>query len=82
MRTNISTSAFYDQLEAKGLLTPMEPVIQTFAAFLDGSMSGECIEVGPDGKPQKKDGAPYLDPRSKEVCDLLYHRGRPLHQPR
>ncbi|KAK0260085.1 hypothetical protein LTS09_005420 [Friedmanniomyces endolithicus] len=49
VKTNISTSAFYDELDAKKLLTPMKSVIEAFERLLDGGESGECIEAGPHG---------------------------------
>ena len=47
IRTNISTPAFYDSLEEKGLLTPMEPLLEAFESLLGTSeTSGECFEIG------------------------------------
>ena len=85
IRTNNSTPQFYDSLEQKGLLTPIEGVIEVFETLLGkNSASGECYEIGPNYKSQgviQTKGPPYLDDESAEVFDLLYHRGRPLHQP-
>jgi hypothetical protein len=86
VRTNISTQTFYDSLEEKGLLTPLESVPEIFEKLLgDNPASGECYEIGPHyktegAKPTKP--PPYLDDESAAVFDLLYARGRPLHQPK
>ncbi len=85
VRTNISTRTFYDQLEEKGLLTPLEGVTDVFEKLLgENSASGECYEVGPHFKTQgavATKGPPYLDDESATVFDLLYARGKQLHQP-
>ena len=85
IRTNISTGAFYDSLEEKGLLTPMEGVIDTFEKLLNEDTSGEIFEIGPHYKEQgavTRKAPEYLDEDSEKVFDMLYQRGRPLHQPR
>jgi NAD(P)-dependent dehydrogenase (short-subunit alcohol dehydrogenase family) len=85
IRTNISTPAFYDSLEAKGILTPIDGVPNVFEKLLgDNPTSGECYEIGPNYKSQgaiETRGPPYLDDESARVFDMLYTRGRPLHQP-
>ncbi|GAB7364442.1 hypothetical protein MBLNU230_g4983t1 [Neophaeotheca triangularis] len=80
VRTNISTGTFYDSLEAQKLLTPMKGVVDAFESLLDSDVSGECLEAGPSGGFTRRAPAEYLDDTSKEVCDKLYHRGRPLHE--
>lgn len=85
IRTNISTGTFYDTLEQKNLLTPIEGVIETFEKLLGTDTSGEIFEIGPHYKSEgaKPRKAPeYLDKESEQVFDMLYERGRPLHQPR
>ncbi|KXL41324.1 hypothetical protein M433DRAFT_139067 [Acidomyces richmondensis BFW] len=82
IRTNISTSAFYDTLEARGLLTPMKPVIDAFETFLDEKISGECLEVGPTGEVVNRAPANHLDQESTEVLQALYKRGHALHEPK
>jgi hypothetical protein len=85
IRTNISTGPFYDSLEKEGLLTPIEGVIETFEKLLAEPTSGEIFEIGPH---YNKEGAvprkapEYLDKESEKTFEMLYHRGRPLHQPR
>ncbi|KAK3112531.1 hypothetical protein LTR53_011114 [Teratosphaeriaceae sp. CCFEE 6253] len=81
VRTNISVSAFYDGLETQGLLTPMKGVIDAFEQFLDGKESGECLEAGPKGNVVRRAPAEHLDDETKRIMEMLYHRGRPLHQP-
>jgi NAD(P)-dependent dehydrogenase (short-subunit alcohol dehydrogenase family) len=85
IRTNISSQAFYDQLEEKGLLTPIEGVPDAFEKLLGASQeSGECYEIGPNYKTQgvlNTRGPPYLDDESATVFEALYQRSRPLQQP-
>lgn len=82
VRTAISSSIFYDMLEEKGLLTPMQGVLDAFESLLgESETSGEVLEVGPRGGFVKRDGAPYLDEESERVCDALYHRGHKLQEP-
>ncbi|EXJ57091.1 hypothetical protein A1O7_07435 [Cladophialophora yegresii CBS 114405] len=85
IRTNISTGAFYDTLEKENLLTPIEGVIDTFEKLLDEQTSGEIFEIGPNYKQQGavvRKAQEYLDKESQRTFEVLYHRGRPLHQPR
>ena len=86
IRTNISSQGFYDQLEEKGLLTPLEGVPETFERLLGESKdSGECYEIGPHYKTQgavATQGPPYLDDESAATFDMLYTRGHPLHEPK
>jgi NAD(P)-dependent dehydrogenase (short-subunit alcohol dehydrogenase family) len=86
IRTNISTPAFYDSLEAENLLTPLESVPDAFEKLLGSSKeSGECFETGPNYTSQgiiTTKGAPYLDEESATVFDRLYARGKPLHLPK
>ncbi|KAK5689726.1 hypothetical protein LTR97_012725 [Elasticomyces elasticus] len=82
VRTNISTDAFYSQLESQGLLTPMESVIDAFERLLDGKESGECLEVGPKGNVVLRQPAEHLDAESGKIMETLYHRGRPLQAAR
>lgn len=82
VRTNISTGAFYDSVEEQAILTPMKGVIDAFESFLDGDISGECMEVGPKGGFQQRAPAEHLDAESGKVMALLYHRGHPLHEPK
>lgn len=86
IRTNISTATFYDSLEEKGLLTPIEGVVNCFEKLLGtNDTSGEIFEIGPNWKeqgPVKKKAPEYLDKESETVIDLIYQRSRPLHLPR
>ncbi|KAK5120349.1 hypothetical protein LTR85_006288 [Meristemomyces frigidus] len=81
VRTNISTSNFYDKLESEGLLTPMEPVMDAFKQFLDSDISGECMEAGPKGDLVRRAPAEHLDRESATVMEMLYERGHALHEP-
>jgi len=86
IRTNISTPAFYDKLEAEGLLTPIEGVVDAFESLLgDNPESGECFEIGPNyAKGQgivKPKFVEFVDDESKRTFDVLEPRGRPLQLP-
>ena len=83
IRTNISAPAFYDKLDAQGLLTPIDGVIEAFEWMLGDNMtSGEIFEIPPKGGFHKREAPAYFDKQSEEVCEALYHRARPLQQPK
>lgn len=85
IRTNISTAQFYDTLEEKGLLTPIEGVVDAFERLIDSDESGECFESGPNYAKGQGMVTPkfiqYVDKESKEVFDMLEQRGKPLQRP-
>lgn len=79
VRTNISSDAFYDKLEPRGLITPVENLIKVFDSLLGANeVSGETFEVGPVGT-QSRPVPDYMDDETKELCEILLDRGRPLH---
>ncbi|KAF2852653.1 NAD(P)-binding protein [Plenodomus tracheiphilus IPT5] len=82
VRTAISSDVFYDKLEAEGLLTPMDSLMEAFWDMLNGSASGQVYECGPESKSwQLREGTNYLDEKSKMCCELLQEiaRARGLH---
>lgn len=80
-RTNISTGPFYDVLQEKGLLTPMEGIVDAFMHFVDHSdQSGECLEIGPVGGPKIREAPRVLNKEVEDLNGLLYLRGHPLHE--
>jgi NAD(P)-dependent dehydrogenase (short-subunit alcohol dehydrogenase family) len=79
VRTSISSSDFYDDMEKQGLLTPMEGVLDAFREIVEGSDSGKIYECGPRGGVVKRKGAEYLDEESGKCCDLLLERAKSLH---
>jgi NAD(P)-dependent dehydrogenase (short-subunit alcohol dehydrogenase family) len=80
-RTNISTGPFYDVLQDKGLLTPMEGIVDAFMHFVDHSdQSGECLEIGPVGAPQIREAPGVLNKEVEDLNGLLYLRGHSLHE--
>ncbi|KAK5133285.1 hypothetical protein LTR08_008019 [Meristemomyces frigidus] len=81
VRTKISVSTFYDKLESEDLLTPMKPVITAFEQFLDGDVSGECMEAGPKGNLVRRAPAEHLDRESGAIMEMLYERAHALHEP-
>ncbi|KIW19955.1 hypothetical protein PV08_00530 [Exophiala spinifera] len=86
VRTNISTSEFYDALDKDGLLAPIEGVVDVFEKLLGQSpTSGECFEVGPNYKTQGavvRQAHDFIDEESKRVCELIGKRSHKLQQPR
>ena len=81
VRTNISTSAFYDQMEAANLLVPMKDVIQAFEDCLDGDISGETLEIEPRSGVVKRAPPEHLDQDAADTIAMLHKRGAPLHEP-
>jgi hypothetical protein len=85
IRTNISTSKFYERLDRVNLLSPIEGVTEAFRSLLGkNDASGECFEVGPNYTTHGavlREPMEYLDPETKEVMDILYERGLPLQLP-
>lgn len=80
LRTGISTVTFYDDLESKCLLTPIDGVVESFEKFIDSDMSGECMEIGPVGGPQVRAPPEVLNKESEQLNERLYHRSHPLHE--
>jgi NAD(P)-dependent dehydrogenase (short-subunit alcohol dehydrogenase family) len=78
VRTHISTPAFYQKLEDKDLLTPVERVIEAFEGLLgEDKRSGLCFEIGPKST-RVKEFESEMDDASKELNALLLERARPL----
>lgn len=80
VRTQISTSAFYDTVEGKGILTPIKGVVDAFESFLDNDTSGECMEVGPNGGFSPKPPTPHLDKETTQILDMIHDRSHRLHE--
>ena len=81
VRTSISTPAFYDNVDKQGVLTPMKGVVDAFASFLDTDISGECMEVGPNGGFSAKAPAPHLDKETTSILNMIHDRSHRLHEP-
>jgi NAD(P)-dependent dehydrogenase (short-subunit alcohol dehydrogenase family) len=79
VRTNISLGKFYDRMEERGLLTPMEGVLDAFKEVIAGDDSGVVYECGTKGGWTKRQGAEFFDGESGRCCDLLLERGKSLH---
>lgn len=82
MRTNFSTNDFYETLQAEGLLTPTDGVLEVTALLLgDSRISGECFEIGPNyAKGQglvKPNFTIFVDEESRRVFDKLELRENP-----
>lgn len=61
----------------------MEGIVEAFMQFVDqDDISGECLEIGPAGRPQLRKPADVLDKESEVVNGLLYERGHVLHEPK
>ncbi|EME79527.1 uncharacterized protein MYCFIDRAFT_87321 [Pseudocercospora fijiensis CIRAD86] len=81
VRTNISTDAFYSQMEAKGLIVSMESVTQAFEQCLDENISGETLEIEPKSGVFLRSGPEPFDQEAEETLKLLHQRGLHLQQP-
>lgn len=81
VRTSISTDVFYSKLEAEGILTPMKGVIDAFESFLDSDISGECMEIGPNGGFVAKAPTAHLDKETTRTLEMIYERSHRLHEP-
>ncbi|EME44180.1 hypothetical protein DOTSEDRAFT_53364 [Dothistroma septosporum NZE10] len=81
VRTNISTEAFYSDMQAKELLVPMETVVEAFARCLDTDISGETLEIEPRSGITHRSAPEPLDRDAADTLALLHVRGSPLHAP-
>jgi NAD(P)-dependent dehydrogenase (short-subunit alcohol dehydrogenase family) len=79
MRTSISSDVFYNQMEERGLLTPMEGVLGAFKEMIVSDGSGKVYECGPEGGWKEKRGAEYIDARSEQCLELLLQRATALN---
>ncbi|KAI2475896.1 FabG Dehydrogenase [Pyrenophora tritici-repentis] len=79
VRTAISSGAFYDKLEAEGVLTPMEGLMSAFDETLQSDNSALVYECGPNGGWSLREGAQYLDEESGKACDMISTRSMTLH---
>ena len=79
VRTAISSGAFYDKLEAEGVLTPMDGLMSAFDEILQGDGSALVYECGPKGGWSLREGAQYLDEESGRACDMIAQRSMMLH---
>jgi len=79
VRTNISTSVFYETLQAKGILTPMETLIEQFESLMGADKrTGLIIECGPKGV-SLREPVDFMDVESEESCEMLKARGTRLY---
>jgi len=81
IRTSISTDVFYEKMATLGLMTPIENVVDAFASCLDGDISGECLEVGPNGGFPAKAPTPHLDKETTKTLEMINERSHRLHEP-
>lgn len=79
VRTGISQEDFYSQMDARGLIVPMELVVQAFEQCLDGNISGETLEVEPKSGIVARSGPEPLDREAEESMQMLHARSAPLH---
>jgi NAD(P)-dependent dehydrogenase (short-subunit alcohol dehydrogenase family) len=79
VRTNISTSEFYETVDKKGLFTPMESMVQIFQSLLGSDPRNGCIfECGPQGV-LLRDAQGYMDDATEEACSLIRDRSVTMH---
>lgn len=81
MRTNISTSAFYEVLEQRNLLVSMESVVEAFGRCLDTDISGETLEIEPRSGITHRSPPEPIDQDAAETMKLLHQRGASFHEP-
>jgi hypothetical protein len=76
VRTGISSNEFYDKIEAKGLLTPVETLLGAFEELLgDCTTSGEAIEILPgSGGSKIKERPEYTSEECKISVELAHAR--------
>ncbi|CAA9963352.1 FabG Dehydrogenase [Pyrenophora teres f. maculata] len=79
VRTAISSGAFYDKLEAEGVLTPMQGLMSAFDEILQSDCSALVYECGPKVGWSLREGAQYLDEESGKACDMIAQRSMALH---
>jgi hypothetical protein len=83
VKTNFSPERIYNRIEAKQLLTTMESVVAAFEVLLGSNdLSGELLEVGPNGGYHIKPPVPWLDKESKECLEMTFDLARISQQPR
>ncbi|KAF2161963.1 hypothetical protein M409DRAFT_69469 [Zasmidium cellare ATCC 36951] len=81
VRTNISTSGFYDALEERKLLVSMESVMEAFERCLDTEISGETLEIEPNSGITHRSPPEPIDQDAAETMKLLHQRGASYHAP-
>jgi hypothetical protein len=82
IRTNISTEAVYKKAEEKGVLVPMEKLLQAFEQLLGASdYSGECFEIAPKIGCRIVPPTPFVNDESRISAEMTYERSHYLHEP-
>ncbi|CAK4031368.1 Monensin polyketide synthase ketoacyl reductase [Lecanosticta acicola] len=81
VKTNISTNAFYDQVEPLNLLVPMSSVVEAFERCLDSEILGETLEVETHSGIIHRSAPEPLDNAAVESLGMLHRRAAPLHEP-
>ncbi|KAJ4992424.1 hypothetical protein SVAN01_02133 [Stagonosporopsis vannaccii] len=71
VRTGIALKPLFDSVEEKGLLTPMEGLMDAFKDIIGSDGSGEIYECGPNGGWANRQAMSYLDKKTEDSCDLL-----------
>lgn len=62
-------------MEARGLIVPMESVVQAFEQCLDSNISGETLEVEPRSGVFSRSGPEPFDKEAEESMKMLHQRG-------
>jgi hypothetical protein len=80
VRTNISSTAFYEVVSKKELFTPMESMVKIFDSLLGSDPRNGCtFECGPQGV-QLREPPEYMDEATKEACNLIQERSAVMHR--
>lgn len=79
IRTGFGKDAYYQQLEAENLLTPMAGVLEVLDLTLGTSeVSGQCFEIGPNYEKNglvKPKFPEHVDKETARVFELIDIRG-------
>ncbi|KAF4468062.1 15-hydroxyprostaglandin dehydrogenase [Fusarium albosuccineum] len=78
VKTGISSGAFYDKADAKGLLVTLESLVDSFEALLGAdTTTGEAIEVLPGDEGHRiKERAEYTTDKCKQSVEMTIERSR------
>ena len=84
IRTGISTAAVYDKAEKRGVLVPMEKLLEAFERLLPGGdftdLTGECIEVAPQLGVRRREFVDFVNEESRISAEMTYERSHHLHE--
>ena len=85
IRTDIYPDrAVYDEAERRGVIVPMERLLEAFEKLLPGgefgNVGGECLEVAPQLGVRKVEWMPFINDESRISAEMTYQRSHYLHE--